>query len=218
MEVLKLDPGAIKKTDWLKTRDELLNELVDVESVDSEIDLKITGALQTRSAKHLKALDKIRMAAKRPALDYNKEIDAQAKEMIVELKEQMERIKKLNGDFATKLTAKAEAERQRIAAEAAEKAAKEQAAPSFGGINLTAPTDAEPTHVAQLPEVKVSTGVNAMVKVWEFQVINEREIPREFLSVDQKKIREFMNYKVKIGEKPELTGVQFSTRIDVRSR
>lgn len=221
-ELIKLDPMAIKRIEWIAERDNFIELLGRFETVDSEDVLKASGALQTAASKHLKELEKIRKEVKQPAIDFGRKVDAQAKLMRAALEAQIARIKKLNGDYATRVAKEAEAERQRIAAAEAERIAKEQEQQStttFGGLEVsleTQPTELVP--VAPLPTGKVNTGANAMVTVWEFEIVNPKLVPAEFLVVDERKVREFMNYKVKMGETPELPGVAFRSRVDVRSR
>jgi hypothetical protein len=219
-EILKLDPGALKKAEWIAARDELIENLSDIESVESDSELTAAGKLQTKASKHLKELEKIRKAVKQPALDFGREIDAQAKEMRKELESGIARIKQLNGDYATAKAKAAEAERLRIAeAEAARiEAEAEQAPVTFGGLELTPQSPVESAPAQPLPTGKVSTGANAMVTVWEFEIVNQKLIPAEFLTVDEKKIRAHMNYKTKLGETPEVDGVRFTSRVDVRAR
>lgn len=222
-ELIKLDPAAIQKAEWLAERDAMLVNLAEIESVGSDSELTAAGTMQTKASKHLKALDKIRQAVKKPALDFGRQVDAQAKEMGVELTESVARIKKLNGDYATDKANKAEAERRRLAQEAADKAEAARQEPQttkFGGLEI--PVDEplpemEPVDMSALSG-KVKTGANAMVTVWSFAIIDPQAIPAEFLSVDEKKIREFMNYKTKMGDTPEIAGVVFEKRVDVRSR
>lgn len=226
-ELIKLDPAAIKKAEWLAERDEQLVALKAVELVDTDDALKASGKLQTMASKHVKALDKIRKEVKQPALDFGREVDAQAKEMRAEMDAEIERVKKLNGDYATKVAKEAEAERQRIAQEEAARIAKEveEAAAitpaTFGGLALSPEkleTESPAEPAAPLPTGKVHTGANAMVTVWDFEILDPRSIPREYLKIDESLIREHAKYKNKIGETPSIPGVRFTSRVDVRSR
>lgn len=214
-ELIKLDPGAIKKAEWMNDAAHFVSVIKSYDSVDNDENLKEAGKLQTAASKHIKALEKIRKEVKQPALDFGREVDAQAKEMRAPLETEIARIKKLNGDYATKKAQEAEAERQRIA-EA--EAAKVEAEPVFfGGLELPANPELE-TPSAPLPSGKVKTGANAMVTVWEFDITNPKLVPAEFLTVDEKKVREFMNYKAKMGETPKVDGIVFRSRVDVRAR
>ena len=92
---------------------------------------------------------------------------------------------------------------------------------AFGGREIPVDTP----EAEEIPEIdlsmldgKVKTGSNAMVKVWEFQIIDPNAVLSEFLSVDEKKVREFMRYKTQMGDTPETPGIVFSSRMDVRSR
>jgi len=214
-QVIKIDPGAVAKAEWIERRDELLELTKAVQAVESDDQLKEAGRLQTAAKKHLSELEKVRKAVKQPAIDVGKQIDAQAKELRAELEAEAERVRKLNGKYATKLAAEAEAERQRIAAEEASKAEQAESAPTFGGVAL------EPMPIAPPPEMptgKVHTGANAMVEVWDFDVVDPTKVPREFLSVDEVKIRAHVAYCKKMKQAPEVAGVRFSKRVDVRSR
>lgn len=215
-DIIKLDASAINEIEWVATRDGLIEQSSEVVSIDSDDDLCESGKLQTKISKHLKELETIRTKVKRPALEFGKAVDEQAKTLRYKLEKELDRIKQLNGDYATRKAKEAEAERQRIAAEEARKAA-EQAPITFGGLVLeTAPESAEP--MAPLPTGKVSTGANSMVTVWEFDVVDARMVPDQFKTVDARKLREFMNYKTKMGETPAVPGVVFRSRVDVRAR
>lgn len=218
-ELIKLDPGAIRKAEWIEERDELLGIIEKVKSVDTDNDLKQSGKLQTRASKHLKKLEEERKKVKAPITAAGKLVDGYAKELREDLESEIARIKKLNGDYATKKAEEAEAERRRIADEEAAKAAEQTNHPTlFGGMEVEMEPQEIIRPVEPLPTGKVSTGANAMVKVWEFEIVNAKAIPRDFLSVDQSKIRNYMNYKTKMGETPEIPGICFSSRVDVRSR
>ena len=227
--VIKLDTTGLCRAEWVAERDEILTELAEVEAIDSDSQFEAAGALQTRAAKHAKKLDKIRMEVKRPALDFSKAIDTQAKEMVNELKAGTDRIRKINGDYATKKQAEADAEARRVAQEEARKAQEEaikaqeqaEAAPvTFGGKVVDIAEEPAPAQFAPPPPPppKTKTMNNTSVKVWDFEIVDKNKIPAEFLVVDEKKIRAFIKYITTNGDTPEIEGVKITSRIDIRSR
>lgn len=216
--IIKLDPAAIQKVEWIEQRDKLIAGLKAVKKVADDDGFKIAGQMQTVASKHLKELEKERQRIKRPALDYGRDIDAQAKELRAVLEGEIARVKKMNGDYATKKAKEAEAERRRIAEAEAAKAQNETVA-VFGGLEVevaSGPVDFGMSEM--LPTGKVNTGANVQVTTWEFEIVNQKLVPAEFLSVDERKVREFMKYKTKMGETPEVPGIRFSSRVDVRSK
>ena len=79
------------------------------------------------------------------------------------------------------LEEKAEEERQAALKRAEEDAAK---------IAIVAPTVVQPV-VQEAPRVtRTELGSASQRKVWTFEVVNEAEVPREYLMVDEKKVRD----------------------------
>jgi len=90
---------------------------------------------------------------------------------------------------------------------------------TFGGVAVeTMPIDEPVEPPAPLPTGRVYTGANAMVTVWDHDVIDSGKVPRSFLSVDESKIKAHVKYKKDMGEEPYIMGIRFTKRVDVRSR
>jgi len=221
----QIDTSALKKQEWLDERDAILDELSDIKAVESDSELTVAGHLQTKASKHLKILEKARVTVKAPVIKLGKDIEAQAKELSLELVEGVARIRGLNGDYATKVEKEAEAERLRIREEEAEAArvateAQLETQAEFGGVTVEVeePEPAPIVPAAPLPTGRVNTGANRMVKVWEYEVINDLLVPNEFKTTDPKKVNAHMKYKTKMGDTPEIAGIRFTSRMDVQSR
>ena len=221
-KIVQVDTSGLQAQEWIDERDEILAELAEIGSVESDSELTAAGKLQTRASKHLKVLEKARVAVKAPVIKLGKDIEAHAKGLKTELEAGAARVKKLNGDYATKIANEAEAQRQRIAEEEAAKAAETatETHATFGGmtVEVDVPETAPTTVAAPLPTGRVHTGANAMVKVWEYEVIDPRLVPDEYKIIDTKKINAHKAYKTKMGETPEIPGIKFTSRMDARSR
>lgn len=55
-------------------------------------------------------------------------------------------------------------------------------------------------------------------KVWDFRVTDPDAVPRAFLVVDERAIREYMRAAVKAGQTPAMPGVEFGQVVQVRAR
>ena len=223
-DLTKIDVSGLKKKEWLDERDVILAELSDIETVESDSELTVAGTLQTKASKHLKVLEKARATVKAPVIKLGKDIEAQAKELGLELAEGVTRIRCINSKYATKVADEAEAARLKLeneTAEAARVAAEAQPKPqaTFGGVAVAVEEpEAEVIPAAPLPTGKVHTGANRMVKVWTAEVVNALLVPDEYKTIDMKKVNAFGKYKNKMGDIPEIPGIRFTSTMDVQSR
>lgn len=211
-----------KANQWIAERDELLQSAGIVTVVDNDDRLNASGDIQTKIAKHIKALEKERKRHTEPLDKVKKEIMAQEKELRRNLESERARLKKMNDAYATKKAMEAEAarraaeeEQRRIAMEQAEKQAK--AEELFGeGVEVEATVATVPAE--PLPPEKVKTDSNRMVKRWSFTVADIRKVPAEFLSLDEAKVRAFVKYQQSQEKDPEVPGLTFTYTMSVESK
>ena len=128
--------------------------------------------------------------------------------------------------------AEEEAERQRAELQAkadAEAAAKRAAAAAVFGDQAAAamvpPADTVETPVVAVappappPPLAPKAEGARLVTRWAFRVVDPNAVPREYCSVDETKIRAWMQYQVKLGNPaPALPGVEFSKSVSTESR
>ncbi|MCK9326571.1 MAG: hypothetical protein M0P69_13855 [Bacteroidales bacterium] len=214
-----------KKQEWLETRDSLLNTSSKITEVNSTESLEVSGATQALIGKHIKELAAERLAVTRPIDDVKKKIMASEKELVKSLESEMTRIKKLNDDYATEQYRLAQIRQQeqfKAAAEAQRKIDEQQAElmkeNPFGDSAEFAPLD-EVLTVPRIETEKPSTLANNRTVIrWGFEIIDSTNVPREFCKPDESLIRTWMNYQVKLGNTPELSGVVFNSKISVEGR
>lgn len=219
---IQANPRALgEKTEWLIQRDDLLEKAQAVNEVSSPEALDASGAIQTAISKHIKALEQERKSATAPIDAVKKAIMAHEKELRADLEKELYRIKKMNDAYATELERQRQAEIRRREEEEyqrrmaeAERTAK---AKELFGDEAEARPLTEPDIIEPEPE-KVKTSANKTVTRWSFQIIDAAAIPPDFTAPDEKKIRAHMLYKTKIGETPEIPGVNFTSRQSIESR
>jgi len=211
-EEVKAD-SLSRRVEWIAKRDALAARAVAVVAVATDSDLETAGKLQTEITRLLKDLETARMALTRPIDERKREIMAQEKELAAALEKELFRLKKLNCDYATRKAAEAEAARRRIEAEARAQAEREQAAideqarksaslfgpaATFQPAPVQAPAPAPVQPAAPIPQAP-RTSANSFVETWKFDVTDQLQVPREFLVVDETKIRAWLAYQKKLG-------------------
>ena len=99
-------------------------------------------------------------------------------------------------------------------AEAAKQSAMEEL---FGPETVIKPT-AVPV-IAHLPVVdKVQLSSNRTVKRWSYQVLDAQLIPRDYLCLEERKVRGYIAYCEKMGTDPVIPGIQFEARMSVEGK
>lgn len=193
---------------WRGTAAQLVAEARQIPTVRTQDDMETAGEIQQRLTKHIKALEAERMALTRPLQQLCKDLIAQEKEMTAEVVAEKQRLAKANSTFATWL----DEEQQRIRREALQAAAEQQMAMDEGELEDTAP-------VVEVPAAhKPTTGSTATVETYTWDVIDESQVPREFLRVDERKLNAHRDYCRKLGVTPSVAGVRFVRQLTVRSR
>jgi hypothetical protein len=221
-ELVKTEPTIItlaqKAEKWIKERDLLIEESATVKAVDTDAQLEISGGIQTSIQKHIKAIEKHRKDLTAPLDDLKKQIMNQEKELVAKLQDELARLKGMNDTYATKKAAEAEAARQRMIEEQAARMMKEPepvAADNPFGNEVT--FEPEPVQLAPLPTGPRASN-NRMVTRYDFEILAPNQVPREFCTVDESKIREYVKMSIKLNREPEIPGVNFIKRVSVEAR
>lgn len=230
-EVVIRNDALLLREEWIAERDKLIKLAGNITTVKNDDDLKFAGNIQSAITKHVKMLDAERRKVTGPIDAIKKEIMSSEKTLKAELETELERVKKINTRYATEKlrrengriererqeAAERESERMRKAEEDAKRQAEESA---FGENAQFAPVE-EPDLIPE-PEIKPVSKPkldnNRMVTRWSMEIANPNAVPREFCTPDEKKIRSYMNYQVKMGATPALDGVKFTSRVSVETR
>lgn len=214
--LISLNTALEKESKWLANRGKLLEDARGITTVNNDNELQVSGAVQTRIQKHVKALEKHRKELTEPLDALKKQIMAQEKDMKASLETEALRLKAMNDSYATRMYEAQEAARKAAQQAAAEvtMSAQQEAENIFGaGVVF------DESFTPPVPEVvKPTTTTNRTVIRWEFEVVDPNQVPREFLSVDESKIRKYRDYQVQIGNTPEIPGVKFDKKVSVESR
>jgi len=200
MEIIKFNPTDLIKENWITQKETALAKALDIKAVNSDDDLENSGSIQSGINKLIKALGRERLNCTRPIDTLKKEITNLEKKEIKELNIELNRLKSLNNEYATKLM-REQQEARRIAEEKAraeaEKAAAEQISLEQQAKDIFG-EDAEvidqPIEITvELPKVeKPKTTANKFVETWNVEVVNNAEIPRQFLEVNISKLKQFV--------------------------
>lgn len=230
-----------EQAEWIANRQTALEQASTVTRVETEEDLNRAGEIQTRIGKLVKELETKRMEITRPLDDVKKQIMSAEKEMVKSLSTEHDRLKQLNNAYATKKMLEAEAERKRVdelnrkaqaeQAEAQRKAQEEadakaaKAAEIFGTGAVTAcapvaPAVPPPPQFVPLTTAPRSSS-NRITYEWKFEVVDANAVPRELLTVDEKKIRAQLDYYKSMGadiDTLQVAGLRLYKEASVGSR
>lgn len=226
--------------EWVARRDAAVAAAETITAVEDDRALDVAGAAQTQLTRLAKELEQARMGLTRPLDGLKRKIMDRAAEMARPITVQAERIRQMNSAYATRKAAEAKAEAERVerirreqaAAAAAEREAWEaeanaQAREMFGeGAVAEAWQPPEPAAPAFNPEIvprvtAPKTASNTFVEVWQFEVLDGEKVPREFCSVDERKIRAFLAYQKSLKRNVQdvaIQGVRVYAETSVRAR
>lgn len=215
----------IQAVDWIAERDALVAKAKDVKNVTNADEFESAGAIQAKGQKLIKKLENTRKEVTGPLDEIKKQIMAQEKAMRKDIETEVARIQRLTSAYATEQARKAEEERRRIE-EAERKAAEAQvaaeAAAAADPFGFNAPAAPVVTPVIPVATVhKAHSTSNRVVEKWDFTVVDANAVPREFLSVDETKIRAFLQAKKAEGYKADqvvINGLKISATMQVYSR
>lgn len=215
----------LQAAEWTAERDSLVAKAKEIVAVTDNEQFETAGAIQAKGTKLISKLEKIRKEITAPLDEIKKDIMSQEKALRVDIEKEVARIKKLTTAYATEQARKAEEERRRIE-EAERKAAEAQvaaeAAAAADPYGFNAPAAVAPTPYIPSPTVeKAHSTNNRVVEKWDFTVLDANVVPREFLSVDETKIRAFLAAKKAEGYKADqisIAGIKISSTMQVYSR
>lgn len=210
---------SLEAAEWTAARDSLVAQAKAVTEVTSNAEFDAACAIQTKGTKLVKKLEQARKAVTAPLDDIKKKIMAKEKDLRRDIETELVRIETLANAYATEQARKAEAERAAI--EEAERKAAEAAvhAEESDDFGFDAPV-AKP-YIPEPTVEKAHSSNGYVVEKWEFEVVDPHVVPREFMSVDDGKIRAFLALKKADGYKAsqiEIAGIKISAVMQVRSR
>lgn len=238
---IRLELGPV----WMTKSAEAVSAAKDITAVDDDAGLERAGRVQTDLSKLIKDIETQRMNITRPLDGLKKSIMDKAAELTSPLNAELARVKALNTVYATRKSQEAEAERKRLlkiqqdeaaakvkADQEREATAQSAASSVFGAAAKADTSEPQPLPVDPFaPPVGVPTiipratapksSANAFTEVWKFEVLDEKLVPREFLSVDETKIRAMLNYKKSLKcavEDVVIPGVRVYKETSVRAR
>jgi len=202
---------------WTAQRAALLDLAPTITTVANQAEAERAVSLANAIRDHIKALDTERRKVTAPLDKMKSDIMAQEKSMRSDLEAERTRIKSLSDAYATRLAIErtAEAKRQIEAAEAARMEAAERAAEAerLWGPEADEPAPELATLAAPPPVAKIAGA--RMVKRWTHWIQDASAVPREYLTVDDAKIRAYVSYTTKLGNDPVVPGVVFEARMSV---
>lgn len=219
---------SIEAAEWTAERDALIAEAQTVLQVASDAEFETAGVVQAKGLKLIKKLEAARKAVTSPIDDLKKSIMAKEKELRKDIDAEVNRIKSLTTAYATEQARKAAEEQRRIAeaeraaAEAAAAAEAERAAADPLGVFSASAEPPAPVVPTPIPTTHIpKSSATRVVERWDFEVVDPTRVPRQFLSVDETKIRTFLAAKKAEGYAADqivIEGIKISSAMQVYSR
>ncbi len=209
---------------WCAERGALVADATAITEVRTDGQLEDAGAVQTAISKAIKKLEAARKSVTAPLDEAKKSIMAQEKKLVRPLAEQLERLKQMTSAYATEVAAKIAAEREaaeRAEQEAAERAAAQAEADPFGfnggGDDAATPVFTPSPIATTMPR----TSSNRIVERWDYEVTDAASVPRELMSVDERKVRAFLAARKADGyraEQIQVAGLRIFATMQVQGR
>lgn len=208
---------------WIEQSKALVAEASAIRDVSDALTFEDAGSIQSRIAKHIKAIEAERKAATAPLDALKKELVAAERRLAQPLADELARLKAATSAYATACAkARAEEEARRLAAEraAAEAAVAAEDKDPFG---FNAPAEAAPLPPAAVP-LSTSMPKSAFTRTverWDFEVVDSNAVPRELCSPDPQKIRAFLSGRKAEGYKATdlvVAGLKIISTMQVQSR
>jgi hypothetical protein len=220
---------------WLVARDELLKRSKAIKAVEGQEDFETACELQNQVTKTSNKLESMRKDISKPFADAQKLIKAAADKAREPLEGEKSRLKNLTGAYAEKQRQAQLAEQRRIEKEQREAAEKqlaeqrkEQEALDALGIEEE-PEQPEPEITVPEPEPTVlapQSDAARVVTSVEWDLVNEPQVPRAFMSFDPRKVNEYKrshneSLKKRLEDDPAsgnqiVPGIVFRIKTDVR--
>lgn len=170
-------PTEVKlENEWIERRDKILVKAKDIQEVETQDQYEDAEVALSRITKISNDAEKKRKEFSKPFSDFAKQIKAMSDDARSLLESEKQRIK----DAMKQYIIKKEEEAQKKLEEEAKAATSE----SPFAQHIQPP--------AETPSAPVGGSMSSARKVWQFEIVDESQIPREYLMVDQVKIRKYI--------------------------
>ena len=229
--------AAVEAIEWTAKRDAALATAAQITSVSDALSLNAATACEKEMKSLRRKLETERKRVTEPLDAAKKELMRQEKELRKSLDFEIDRLDKLNADYAYRMAQEAEAERRRIEAEEraraeAALAAQEEAELKAQEANAAFGLDAAEPQVSAAPVLPPAPTViptaqmakaasAAFTEKWRFEVTDANAVPRELCSPDPAKVNAFLAAKKAEGYRPDqltVAGLRIFATMQVRSR
>jgi len=194
-------PSEVKlESEWIERRDKTLKsaeKFTGMAEMDSQDEFEEAEVLLSKITKISNVAEKKRKEYTKPFTDFGKQIKSMCDLGRADLEEAKLHLKKLMSGFVIKVEREAQEELERKASLIANS--------SFA---TTAPD-------VEAPSGEVFRTMTNVRKSLKFEVVDKSKVPREFLTVDETKIRRYIAANK---EMSEIAGVRIYEDTDVQSR
>ena len=191
------------QSNWIDVRDNILFRAEALKTVSSQAEYNDAEIILKAITKHSNDLEKHRKELAKPFQAVDKKIKALADEAREKLEEEKENLKK-------KMAAYMDAEREKQQKELEEKAAamvQEQESNPFAAF-------VQPQEI-KLENKSVIKLMSSVTAVWKFEITDAVQVPREFCSPDERKIREYVQREK---EAANISGVRIYEETQIKAR
>lgn len=169
--------------------------------VSSQEDYTYFGDVLKLCKLKVKEIDEERKTYTAPLDESKKRIMAKANAIIKPIEEYMEKINKAMGAWYLIEEKKRAEEQRRLEEEAIKNAPKEA-------------TDVAVPVVESIKTTQGNVGKNTAIKYFDFEVVNVNEVPREYLTLDESKVKDAINK----GGVKEIKGLKIVEKVRFSSR
>ena len=202
-EVPQLPQMIEIESNWIDVRENILTRAVAITEVRSQSEYNDAEIILKAITKHSNDLEKHRKELAKPFQTVDKKIKALADEAREKLEEEKENLKK-------KMAAYVDVEREKQQKELEEKAAamvQEQESNPFAAF-------VQPQEI-KLENKSVIKLMSSVTAVWKFEITDAVQVPREFCSPDERKIREYVQREK---EAASIPGVRIYEETQIKAR
>ncbi|MDD5599872.1 MAG: hypothetical protein PHV82_18155 [Victivallaceae bacterium] len=219
LQLKNISSSVSIQNDWLKMRDEILLESKAVTAIAGQQDYTNAEFVLKKVTGHSNNLESKRLELARPFNDAASQIKALADKERAELESEKARLKKAMARWVEEQERKRREQEEAAARLAAAEAEKRHQAEEAAAVSDDPFGDA-----ARVPEpapaIKPVTAapfkmVSSSRIVYEFTVVNPNLVPREFCSVDESKIRAYVNLHK---DAAQIEGVEIKKVTKIQSR
>ena len=232
--------AAVEAIEWTAKRDAALATAAQITAVSDALSLDAATACEKEMKSLRRKLETERKRVTEPLDAAKKELMRQEKELRKSLDFEIDRLDKLNADYAYRMAQEAEAERRRIEAEeraraeaalaaqeeAELKAQEANAANAAFGLDAAEPqaptASVPPPAPTVIPTAQMAKAASAaFTEKWRFEVTDANAVPRELCSPDPAKVNAFLAAKKAEGYRPDqltVAGLRIFATMQVRSR